>query len=98
LAQRTPIMAFVIADVRYANEIDYIHRHDGVVYRVTGRPTSLAGDAAQHPSEHELDDRPELFDGFIDLSEGEVHTATQVRGLLRAHRMVPVQPTFLGRA
>lgn len=60
---------FVITDVRYRNEVDYIQGMGGKVVRVNhgfGMPYPLAGTAAAlHPSETELDG----FTGF----DAEVH-------------------------
>lgn len=52
---------FSVGDVRYPNEVAWIHNLGGVVIRITGRG-GLSGEAAEHISETSLDDLrlPEL--------------------------------------
>ena len=64
---------FVITDIRFPNEVDWVRSMGGVVVRVTGRG-GLEGEAAEHISETALDDLdlPEVdnsVDGLGKVSE-----------------------------
>jgi hypothetical protein len=81
---------FVVTDLRFPAEADYVHRHDGLVYEVHA-PARVAGAAMApalraHASETALVGVPGLYDGTI-LNDPEYADAvgTQVAGLLRAH-------------
>lgn len=53
--QEAGIDNFVITDIRYPNEAEWVESLGGIVIRVTGRG-GLPGSAADHPSETALDD------------------------------------------
>lgn len=45
---------FVVTDIRFPNEVDWIHSMGGQVWQITGRG-GLSGSTSQHPSETALD-------------------------------------------
>lgn len=57
---------FVVTDIRFPNEVDWIHAMGGKVYRIIGRGGENA-EAAMHRSEIALDEY-QGFDGYIDNS------------------------------
>ena len=65
------IHKFVITDVRFQNELNYLKEHDMPVFRVIADATindtfGLKGDAARHSSETDLDHIPvTMYDGII---------------------------------
>jgi len=63
---------YVITDVRFPNEVEFIHNLGGLVIRVVGRQSSLA-DGEQHRSEIELDD----FKGFDSIIQNQEGTTVQ---------------------
>lgn len=74
---------FVIPDVRFPNEVQWVQSLGGKVYRINGRG-GLAGDAAEHPSETALDDYVG-FDKVIDNAPGkEKHALVTLRMQLYA--------------
>ncbi len=58
---------YIIADVRFINEADWIKRHNGILVRLN-RSTDLRGGNINDPSEKELDDY-DFFDLVIPESE-----------------------------
>lgn len=73
---------FVITDIRFPNEVDWVKSMGGIVVRVTGRG-GLSGEAAEHASETALDsvDLPE-----VDNSpENAGRVADQLRETIEQH-------------
>jgi hypothetical protein len=73
------INRFVIPDVRFPNEVEYIKRMGGKVFRiiapkrVTGSPLTM--EARLHPSETALDEYPlDNYDGIIENDVGQENT------------------------
>jgi hypothetical protein len=62
---------FVVTDVRFINEVEWIKRLGGKVYRVIGRG-GLDGSLLAHRSERDLDQYPG-FDRIIDNSRENEH-------------------------
>lgn len=70
------IQRFVIPDVRFPNEVDYIKRHGGKVLRIVAprrvAQSPLTIEARMHPSETALDDYPlDNFDGIVENDIGQ---------------------------
>jgi hypothetical protein len=61
---------FVITDVRFPNEADWVRQMGGKLVRVTGRG-GLSGALSFHPSETALDDYPGAFDLTLDNSPAQ---------------------------
>lgn len=59
---------FVISDIRYPNEADWIHEFDGLVYRIQGRGGAETEETQNHKSETAMSNYQE-FDGYVDNSE-----------------------------
>jgi hypothetical protein len=73
------IVRFVIPDVRFPNEVEYIQRKGGKVIRVFApqrvASSSLSFEARLHRSETALDDYPlDNFDGLLDNDIGTEDT------------------------
>lgn len=62
------IERYVIADIRFPNEVALVQRLGGKVFRLSAREriaaSALTAEARLHPSETSLDDYP-YFDGFV---------------------------------
>lgn len=58
---------FVIPDVRFPNELEYIQKIGGKVYRVISdiKGRHMTDDAKNHPSELSLSDKDDVYDGKI---------------------------------
>lgn len=92
--------AFVITDVRFVSEVQYIRKHGGLVYRVDAplrnQSNGMSAEQREHSSETELDYCPlGLFNGIIlnDPDEADsvrwqiechLYLAEHVRGRPRA--------------
>lgn len=80
----TPPHRWVMTDVRFPNEVDFVRERGGAVFRiVTDRPYPLAGTpAGEHESETALDhlELPE-----IDNREGMILNPADLMQQLRAH-------------
>jgi hypothetical protein len=75
------IVRFVIPDVRFPNEVEYIQRNGGKVLRVIApqrvADSPLSMEARLHRSETALDDYPlDNFDGLLDNDVGSESTLT----------------------
>lgn len=69
---------FVITDVRFPNEVEWVQSLGGKVYRINGRG-GLEGANAEHPSETALDTYTD-FDATFDNSPGkEKYILAQLR-------------------
>jgi hypothetical protein len=73
------IVRFIIPDVRFPNEVEYIQRKGGKVIRVLASQrvasSSLSLEARLHRSETALDDYPlDNFDGLLDNDIGSEDT------------------------
>jgi len=65
------INKFVIPDVRFPNELRAIQKLGGKVYRVIGdRQGNLTDEAWLHSSENSLTDDMNIYNGFINNSQG----------------------------
>lgn len=58
---------FVIPDIRYKNEVDFVQNLGGKVIRVVGRG-GLKGELGEHPSETSLTDELTIYDHVFDNS------------------------------
>lgn len=57
---------FVITDVRFRNEIEWIHELGGSVFYIFGRGGAETDEAKNHQSERELDQiDPDVFDAIV---------------------------------
>lgn len=75
---------FVVTDVRFPNEVEWVQSLGGRVYRVIGRG-GLDGVAAQHPSETALDTY-RGFDAWINNEPAvEAHTCSILDALIDQH-------------
>lgn len=75
---------FVVTDVRFRNEADWVRALGGCVVQVTGRG-GLEGAMAHHPSEVELDDY-EFFDAAIDNRPASQRVGSPVEDLKQVAR------------
>lgn len=76
---------FVVPDVRFPNEVQWIQNLGGAVFRVVGRGGAF-GDAANHISETALDDY-NSFDAYIDNSPLNARYAVlELKNKLQAFR------------
>jgi hypothetical protein len=65
--QSDPARGVVVNDLRYLNEAAAFRRAGGRVVRIVRAGAGLAGTAAQHASERELNEQPDsFFDAVID--------------------------------
>jgi hypothetical protein len=91
--ERWGIDRFVITDVRFPNEIKFLHTLGAVVYRIQAPARAdnngLSPELRTHISEIALDREHDLFDGFVpnDPGDGEL-MPTVVKILLRSHGML----------
>lgn len=83
---------YVITDIRFPNEIEYLQRQNALVYgieaprRVAAYATTMRPDHRAHVSEMSLAGGTHLYDGVIDNDPQHATTVgLQVAGLLRAH-------------
>ncbi len=84
---------FVVTDIRFPDEIDYLHAREALVYgidapeRVAAYAQRMSPDQQTHVSETSLVDAARLYDAVIS---NDPHDATtvgiQIRGFLHAHR------------
>lgn len=73
------IQRFVLSDVRFPNEVEYIKNMGGKVFRIVApnrvAQSPLTPEARNHYSETALDDYPlDNFDGIIDNDIGQENT------------------------
>ena len=68
---------FVISDIRYPNESDWIKEFDGKVYRITGRGGAESEKTQNHKSETAMGGY-DKFDGYIDNSEEHQERAPKI--------------------
>ncbi len=88
------VRRFVVTDVRFPEEIDFLHEREGVVYYVDA-PRRVAAKARQYPaklnahvSETALLGSEHLYDGVLSNDpEFAGSVERQIDGLLRAHRL-----------
>lgn len=76
------IQRFVLSDVRFPNEVEYIKKMGGKVFRIIApnrvAQSPLTAEARSHYSETALDDYPlDNFDGIIDNDIGKEDTLLQ---------------------
>lgn len=77
------INKFVIPDVRFPNELKAIQKLGGGVYRVIGdRQGNLTDEAWLHSSENSLTDDMNIYNGFINNSQGS-HLEEQINFILQ---------------
>lgn len=91
---------YVITDVRFPHEVDFIHELGGVVYRIEAparyAANGLTDEARADISERALDGKEALFDGFIRNDPEDAPTVGgQVFGLLKAHNLLPPMGRFM---
>ncbi len=76
------IQRFVLSDVRFPNEVEYIKKMGGKVFRIVApnrvSQSPLSEEARNHYSETALDDYPlDHFDGIIENDIGQESTLIQ---------------------
>lgn len=94
ITESSPIDKFVVTDVRFVNEVEYIRSHGGIVLRVDApernRNNGMTEAQRQHASETNLDGLPEsAYDGLILNDPEYEHTvAWQLHAHLFLRRFV----------
>lgn len=96
---------FVVTDVRFVNEVEFIHKHGGIVLRIDA-PTRFANNGMtaeqrQHPSECDLDRLTNQdFDGivlndpeFAGTASWQLHAHLYLRGFKKSRYDGPKLPT-----
>jgi hypothetical protein len=88
-------LVFIITDVRFPNEAEAIHKAGGEVWRIKRPGAGLEGEAANHPSETEMDEFPN-FDVILSNSGTLDDLRVLVEGTWEEHPSEFSQP--LGQA
>lgn len=92
---------FVVSDVRFPNEVEFILQHGGIVLRVEApdryASNGLSDDARQHRSERALDDFPrERYSGILrNDPEYALTIESQLRKQLNRHGFPTAAPALM---
>ena len=76
-ARQSGVRGFIVPDIRFPNELSWVHALGGRVYRLVGRG-GLDGARSEHRSEVALDGLEHAFDRVIDNTVGYENDAVGV--------------------